>query len=217
MQANFYCIAKRIVAALLLLGVDGLGHQAAAQQRPQPGAIAQTASAEVSAPIAARIRAIAEGGAVIARSKARGLTLFVDVERLRIKGDRGEELATDRYITIHYRYADDTALVTIVDLGRNSIVEVREVPHMPTRLTGEELERARDLALRHAGVHEALGELAKQVVVEPLVVRTADERDPWFGHRVVRLLFRVGRDYLSHPIVHVDLTTGEVHLGREGH
>ena len=33
-----------------------------------------------------------------------------------------------------------------------------------------------------------------------------------YGHRYVRLIFKVGDDYLRYPVVHVDLTEGRVLL-----
>jgi len=78
-------------------------------------------------------------------------------------------------------------------------VEAR--PHLPVGLAQAEFERAKELALSDDAVRKALGSNASNVVVEALVIRAIADKDPYFGRRVVRLLFKLGADYLSEPIV----------------
>ncbi len=63
---------------------------------------------------------------------------------------------------------------------------------------------------------EALGKDVERVEIEALVIRSASKEDPWFGRRMVQLLFRIGRDYRSKPHVVVDLTNNAVLVETEG-
>ena len=110
----------------------------------------------------------------------------------------------------HYRYDGDLAILTLVDLGEKQVREVKEEPHLTVPLAEEELRRARDLALADPRVRKELGSAVGSVEVEELVLRTADEKDEFFGHRVVRLLFLQGGIYLERPLVLVDLTAQKV-------
>ena len=192
-------------AALLLATPPGVAW-------PQPR---EVASEDVPAAVETRARRLAEAAPRAREFLARGRTIYIGTELVREKGPEGEDVRTPRYLVTHYRYDDDTAVLTFVDVARNAVAEAREVRHLPVRLTTGELERARGLAFADGRVRAELGEFAGRVTVEPLLVRTADERDPWFGRRVVRLLFRVGPDYLTRPIVYVDLTSGRVQIGEE--
>ena len=89
---------------------------------------------------------------------------------------------------------------------------VDSVPGLPVSLSPEEFQRARDLALADERVRAALEDRGGSVVIEPLVLRPADHADSLYGHRVVRLLFRLDHDYLSDPVVLVDLTDERVLL-----
>ena len=66
-----------------------------------------------------------------------------------------------------------------------------------------------------AALSRALERWRGELQVEAIQSRAASETDPLFGHRVVRLLFRVRRGWLDDPVVHVDLTAGRV-LVEEG-
>lgn len=122
----------------------------------------------------------------------------------------GEE--TRKAMVTHYRYDDDTAIVSVLDLIRREVVRVEEIPHLPVPLSEEEFERARELALSDRSVRSALPDGGEPPVVEALVVRAESPDDPIFGRRVVRLLFRQGADYLREPAVTVDLTDEQVRV-----
>lgn len=174
----------------------------------------QVASDDVPAALSQRARDLTERAAA-PRRLLEGRTIYITTEKLRVKADNGEE-GRPLYQVTHYRYVDDTAIVSVVDLERGAVLNQREVPHLPVMLTAEELAQARELALAQPPVREALARYPN-VTVEPLLVRVGNDRDPWFGHRIVRLLFRVDRDYLTRPIVYVDLTTSRVQIGEEAH
>jgi len=112
----------------------------------------------------------------------------------------------------HYRYEGDLAILTVVNLSQRAVVSVEARPHLPVGLAQAEFERAKELALADEAVKKALGPNASKVVVEALVIRAIAEKDPYFGRRVVRLLFKLGAGYLSEPIVNVDLTAGRVEI-----
>ena len=188
---------------------------AVVQQTVPPRPVArQVASDDVPAALSRRARDLTERAAA-PRRLLEGRSIYITTEKLRVKADNGEE-GRPLYQVTHYRYADDTAIVSVVDLERGEVLSQREVPHLPVMLTVEELAQARELALAQPAVREALARYPN-VTVEPLLVRVGQDRDPWFGHRVVRLLFRVNRDYLTRPIVYVDLTTSRVQIGEEAH
>jgi hypothetical protein len=133
---------------------------------------------------------------------------LIDVELLRDK----EAETSRRALVTHFRYEGDLAILSVVDLDARQVVRVETRPHQAVGLAEEELRRAEQLALQDPRVAEALGDARAKVRVEALVIRTGDEKDPYFGHRVVRLLFKLGADYLASPVVNVDLTAGRVDL-----
>jgi hypothetical protein len=171
--------------------------------------VADSASDDVPADVAARVRTVAEGSAQLRPSLVQPRTVFIGVDLIRRKSEgEGERDLPALYRVQHYRYADDTVITSIVDLDGARVAEQTETRNAPVRLSEGELGEARTLALADPHVAAALG--GREVVVEPLVVRTSDRADPWFGRRIVRLLFRLGADYLSQPIVFVDLTRRRV-------
>jgi hypothetical protein len=186
---------------------------AAALAFPAGAQVPGTASDDVPAAIAERARRVAEAAPDMRRRLVEPRTIFIGVELVRRKGDNGRELEPI-YRVQHYRYADDTAIVSLVDVKSGRVRDVEEIPHAPVALTVAELAEARAMALEDRRVARALERFRDGLLVEPLVVRTSDPADPWFGRRVVRLLFRVGQDYVSDPIVFVDLTRREVIVER---
>jgi hypothetical protein len=174
----------------------------------EPARPVATASEDVPAPVAERARSVAERSPGLRASLAQPRTVFIGVDLIRGKGEDREPPPLHR--VRHYRYADDVTVTTVVDLRTGRVTEQIEEPHAAVALSSGELDEARTLAFADRRVVEALGRARDRLVVEPLVVRTADREDPWFGRRVVRLLFRLGADYLSNPVVYVDLTRREV-------
>jgi hypothetical protein len=220
---------KLFSASAWVLSLLVLTAPAAAQRPLEPAAppSAAAGSDDVPAAIAARVRTMAETSsrlrpmAAAARPViAEPRTAFIGVDLVRRKGDRGRDLAP-YYRVQHYRYADDTTITSLVDLETGRVAEQVEARHAPVRLGDAELAEARSLALADRRVAAAVGRYMEQLLVEPLLVRTSDPNDPWYARRVVRLLFRVGADYLTEPVVYVDLTGREViiheaHRPRQG-
>lgn len=180
---------------------------AAAQEPAQ--ARAEAASEDVPAALAERARAVVEGSPQLRSALSGPRTVFIGVDLIRRKGERGRD-APPLYRVRHYRYADDTAITSLVDLNSGAVTEQSAVQHAAVPLSAGELAEAQALALADRRVAEAVARYRDRLVIEPLVVRTSEPTDPWFGRRVVRLLFRIGADYLSSPMVYVDLSRREV-------
>lgn len=157
-----------------------------------------------------RAVAIAERSAETARLLEAGRSVLTEVELIRDKSLE-EAARPDRLAMVtHYRYEGDLTIETLVNITAEQVLEVRTAEHRATPLSVGELERARTLAFDDPNVRAALGVPAERIVVEPLLTSAGSPDDPLFGHRVVRLLFRVGRDYLAQPVILVDLTEERV-------
>ncbi len=116
-------------------------------------------------------------------------------------------------VAIYYRYEGDLGILAHVDLRAGKVTQVEAVPHLPTSLTDEELAEAEKLARANPAVARALASHADEprIEVDAQMALTVDPKDPNYHHRVVRLNFRRGREYLPRvPTVDVDLTTGSV-------
>jgi len=178
------------------------------QEEPAPTSL--VASENVPDSVAQEARLIAEAQPALRDTLRSARVIYIGTELVRGKAEDGEDDPRYSYRVIHYRYDDDTAIVSLVNLEDSAVLDQREIPHYPTSLTREELETAKGLAMEDPRVREALEDDVDRVEVEALVIRVASEEDRWFGRRVVQLLFRVGRDYRHSPRVIVDLTTSTV-------
>jgi Cu2+-containing amine oxidase len=134
------------------------------------------------------------------------------VELLRDKTQEEKGQSNRQALVTHYRYQGDLTIQSAVDLTSQRIISVDTASGVPAPLAEEEFTRARKLALADPAVRRALGDATDRVTVEPLLVRSADPKDPLFHHRLVRLLFRLGQDYLTQPVVMVDLSDGRVQV-----
>ncbi|MDP9191130.1 MAG: hypothetical protein M3P06_05450 [Acidobacteriota bacterium] len=149
------------------------------------------------------------GREITARNlRAEGPLYFVDVEMLRDKNAPERRLAR----VTHYRYAGALTITTLVDLSAQRVVDQRTEANAITPLSAEEWEEVRRIALADPRVQEIIRPYPN-VVLEPMLLQTRSREDPIFGRRVVDLLFRVGRDYLSGPQVRVDLNDRSVTAG----
>jgi ribosomal protein L21E len=118
-------------------------------------------------------------------------------------------------VATHYRYDGDLGILTHIDLGTLKVIDVEEIPHLPTSLAPEELVEAEKLARADKVMARALARYAKgpKIEVDAQMAITALPSDPNYQHRVVRLAFRRGREYLLYvPQADVDLTTGAVRV-----
>jgi hypothetical protein len=148
--------------------------------------------------------------AIQQRALAVGRMYLSGMEVLRDKAEEAKAEPQRLALVIHYRYEGDLTILTSVNLTRKSVMAVDTVRGIAAPLSDEEFAQARRLAMADPRVTRSLRGDARQLTVERLLSRSSDPRDPLFGHRVVRLLFRYGQDYVSDPVVTVDLTTGKV-------
>lgn len=194
-----------LTTALLLIAAARL----AALQEPA------RAGGELTASERSAASELAQKALERARLRTPGPLYLVGTELLRDK--RAEERGVfDRQAMVtHYRYDGDLTILTRVNVTRGEVERIDTVPHLPAALAPEEFRRAKDLALADVRVQRALARFG-EVTIEPLAIRTASRDDPIFGHRLVRLLFRKGPDYLREPVVVVDLTTAQVILEPPG-
>lgn len=113
-----------------------------------------------------------------------------------------------------YRYEDDVTLFQLVDFTSNQILVEEKQAGLTPPLARVENDLARVLVLDDSRIQETLGAQADEVDIETLLTRTTDESNPFFGHRVVYVLFKSAKGYLSTPgPVFVDLTDSVVIIG----
>ncbi|NNE98462.1 MAG: hypothetical protein HKN25_05515 [Pyrinomonadaceae bacterium] len=168
------------------------------------------ASEDVPPAVAERARRLAEDKPALKEAFDQSRVVYIGTEIIRWKTEDGDEDPRKIYRVIHYRYDNDAAVHSIVNVRDEAVLQSREYPHLPTAFSAQELKEASELALKDERVREGLGDALNRAEIEGLVIRASSKDDPWFGRRVVRLLFRVGQYYRRRPIVIVDLTERRV-------
>ena len=192
-----------------LLAVVALGCVAAARLGAGDDNDGVPGPEQLSAEERAAVRKLAEQ-ALKARDLLKGKVYLTRVEVF-YDGRREERHA----IAIHYRYDGDLAMLTHIDVGTMKVTAVETVPHLPTSLSPEELAESEKLARGNREVARALAKYGPdaKIEVDAQMAITAVPDAPGFHHRVVRLFFRRGREYLLYaPSVDVDLTTRTVEV-----
>lgn len=199
-----------LFTVVLALVVAGSRHACAQSPPPTPAEEAREAyfsptAAERERAFALAARAIDERGL-----RTTGLLYPVSAELFRDK-NIAPAAQKDRLVLVtSYRYDGDLAIYSFLNLTRGTVMKVNTVAHQPVRLTETEFLQAKDRALADPQVRQKLGSYRGQAQIEAMVSHSPYEKDPLFGHRVVRLLFRVDKGYLVKPIVFVDLTAEQV-------
>jgi hypothetical protein len=118
----------------------------------------------------------------------------------------------------------------LVNLHQNEAVNVQPLRSDQVPMTVDDLNDAFQLGIRDSAVQRALGSAAESFrplsamnqvedskqenLVTGLPLHSTDPKDPCFKHRCMELFFRRGPDYLSEPIVLVDLTAKHVYVER---
>jgi hypothetical protein len=138
------------------------------------------------------------------------------VEFVSIKPEQESERLAHRHAEVVFLQAKaEYGVRAVVRLGAEpTVTTVDKVSERDVPMTADDLEAARRLALQSPEVKAAAEPRLEKAKVEGLRVVGADETDPCYRGRCVRLLFKVGNDYLSDPIVVVDLTTSRVSVQR---
>jgi hypothetical protein len=133
-----------------------------------------------------------------------------DQEKAKEK-DKGKPKAKGpRAVVTSYRYFDDITFFSIIDLGTGRVVDVQAVQHFHAPLSDDEFEDAQVLARdKRDEVKQLYQRFGAELRVDPQFSQFSPKDDPRV-HRVVHLIYRVGKRELSYPKPEVDLTTREV-------
>lgn len=136
------------------------------------------------------------------------------------------DVALRQIEVVLFRPQGEVGARVIVSLRKNEVVTVSRLASDQVPFTSDDLTDAFQLAMRDAEVLKALGTAAQtfrprtgppgaanaENTVGGLPVRSPDPNDPCSKHRCLRLTFRRGTDYLSEPIVIVDLSAKRVYV-----
>jgi hypothetical protein len=134
----------------------------------------------------------------------------VYLSKIDVFQDSHDRASPRKAIVVHYRYADNAALITGVDVARRRVLKVEAVAGFPTPLAPEESARAENLARAHPKVKAFLDANNGRVQVESYLAHSSVPTDAAFSHRVANMAFRLAGDYMRAPNVDVDLTAGTV-------
>jgi len=127
-----------------------------------------------------------------------------------------------------FRPQPEVGARVLVNLAQNSVANVERLDSRQVPFTPDDLKDAFELALREPQVQKALGSeaqsfhiqgqrnappaTASENLVSGLPIRSSDPKDPCSKHRCLQLFFRRGTDFLSEPVVTVDLTAKHVSI-----
>jgi hypothetical protein len=136
------------------------------------------------------------------------------VELLALKGREPDEVLRHAEVLLLREDSRYGARVVVNLAAKPAIVNVERVDESAVPMADAELQTAAKLAEANEEVRRALSEQRERPVVEGLRIVTSDKSDPCYAQRCVRLLYRFGSDYLSEPIVVVNLTKGSVQIQR---
>lgn len=119
---------------------------------------------------------------------------------------------TDRRLAIVtvYQYQGNTAVNRMVDLGSGEILNEERIPNGAAPLAPVEIEYARSLALADERVAKLVAPFHDTATLQYLLTTTADQSSPLFGKRLVNVIIKTPRGYLSGPRILVNLTDARV-------
>lgn len=138
------------------------------------------------------------------------------VEFVSIKPEAESDRLLHRHAEVVFLQANaEYGVRAVVRLDANpTVMTVDKMSERDVPMMAEDLEAARKLALQSPEVRAVAEPRLEKARVEGLRVVGADDTDPCYRGRCIRLLFKIGNDYLSDPIVVVDLTTSRVTVER---
>jgi Cu2+-containing amine oxidase len=111
----------------------------------------------------------------------------------------------------YYRNEGNLTIVVRVNLSRQQVITVKQMPDSYPPFSGAEFALATELAFKDAKLKDLLGPYRERLIVDPMTSHSESPSDPLFQHRVIHLLFRTGSTYLVPEWkVLVDLTTEKV-------
>jgi Cu2+-containing amine oxidase len=116
----------------------------------------------------------------------------------------------------YYRYEGNLTIVVRVNLSRQQVITVKQMPNSYPPFSGAELALATEMAFKDPKLKDLLGPYRERLIVDPMTSHSELPSDPLFQHRIIHLLFRTGPTYLVPQWqVFVDLTTEKVILEPE--
>jgi len=185
----------------------------AAQQKPDFTEALNIA--KVSAPLTSEERNLA---VKLAEQTLRSKKLFAErkmyLTEARFSRDTGAEVkgVFERLVVLtYYRYEGDLPMEVFINLTRQKVLAVKQLPNLMPPISPEEFALAKDMAFNHPRLKDVLARYRERLVVEPITSRSESPKDPLFRHRVIYMLFRTGSTYLiPESRVSVDLTTERV-------
>jgi hypothetical protein len=192
-----------------------LSSEAVAQRKPDfTGALNV---AKVSAPLTREERMLAAKLAEQALRSNRLLTarkMYLTEARIHRDAASEKRGVFERLAVLtYYRYEGNLSIQVFINLSRQRVFGVKQLQNFSPPLSIEELNLAKELAFNDPQLKGKLAPYRAQLVVEALASRSESPQDPFFRHRVIHLLFRVGSRYLVRQwLVFVDLTTEKVIL-----
>jgi hypothetical protein len=201
-------IARSLGFVLILI----LSMHGEARTQEQPDFTEMLKVARVSTPLSGEERALAVR---LAEQTMRSNKLlperktFLTLVQTHRNGEAEKKGSFERHALLtYYRYAGDTGILVYVNLVRQRVIKVEQIPRFPAPFAPEEVQKAKALALDHPQLRKVLEPYRERLIVEVLLTRSPDRRDPRFRHRLAYLLFRVGPRYLTaQGEVLADLTT----------
>jgi Cu2+-containing amine oxidase len=229
-------MSKRILilaSAMLCLGLVAAGNA----QRPEPRQLPPSERAALD-PLTAEEEAMAvriarADGRVKEALAAENVRVVSVVPVLMKRGESHEKLDLhQREIEVTlFQPQKEVGARVVVNLRQNSVASVQRLAAHQVPFTSDDLNDAFQLALRDPQVQRALGESAQSFhvqgqrgvtaetaatanVVTGLPLRSSDPNDPCSKDRCLQLLFRRGNDFLSEPVVTVNLSKKQVVIER---
>jgi len=114
-------------------------------------------------------------------------------------------------VLTYYRYDGDLTIEVFINLTRQKVLAVKQLPKANAPFSVEEFTLAKELVFKDPKLKDVLGPSRDRLIVEPIISRSESPKDPLFRHRVIYMLFRTGSTYLIPELtVFVDLTTEKV-------
>jgi Cu2+-containing amine oxidase len=171
--------------------------------------------AKVSTPLTTEERTLA---VKLAEQALRSQKLFTDRKMYLIEARFSRDTAAEvkgvfeRLVVLsYYRYEGDLPIEVFINLTRQKVLAVKQLPNLMPPISGEEFTLAKEMVFNHPKLEDLLGRYRDRLVVEPHFSRSESPKDPLFRHRVIYMLFRSGSTYLiPESRVSVDLTTEKV-------
>jgi len=170
--------------------------------------------AKVSAPLSGEESTLALG---LAERALKEKKLFADKKMYLTDAHVTRDTASERKgvferlaLLLYYRYEGDLTIEVLINLARKEVVAVKQLPDYVAPISGEEFAIAKELALNDPQLKPILSPHLDRLEVDILTPRSESPDDPFFRHRVLYLMFRVGTKYLIPQSVFVDLTTEKI-------